>query len=84
MALSDVQQAILMFAAFALGPLAAWFAVGAPFDHSALAVLGGGFVSAILAFIKEYSGSPAPAEQAQAPKVIGYLKDGSPVFDHLD
>jgi hypothetical protein len=88
MALSDLQQAFLMFAAFVLPPIATWFGLGAPTDHSAIAVLGASFIGGIIAFLKEFGGStlvtpPAPQLYITSPSPTAlhqlYIKnpDGS-------
>ncbi len=63
--LSNGQQAIFMFVAFALPSVGVWFGLGAPTDHGALAMLGAGLVGGIIAFVKEALGSPA------APLAVG-------------
>ena len=50
-----------MFLALELPGLSTWFAVGAPTDHTSLAMLGGYTIGAVLAFTKEILGSPASA-----------------------
>lgn len=82
MKLTDFQQAALMFAAFALTPIGAWFGLGAQFDHASMALLGTGVIGGILAFIKEISGSTAPVTTVLPPlgAQIGELADGTPVY----
>ena len=90
MKLTDFQQAALMFLAFALVPVGAWFGLGAQFDHASIALLGSGVIGGILAFIKEISGgvasSPTPtvaeniaAVQALLEKVQVNVTPATPV-----
>jgi hypothetical protein len=62
MNLSDQQQAALMFLAFVLPSLAAWFGIGSPTDHASLALLGSSFIGGVIAYIKESLGGKAPAK----------------------
>ncbi len=68
--LTNSQQAVLMMLAFILGPVAVWFGLGAPTDHQALALLGAGMISGVLAFIKEILGTSATPAAPVPVKVV--------------
>jgi uncharacterized membrane protein YqaE (UPF0057 family) len=56
MKLSDKQQALLMFAAFVLPPVATWMGLGFPVGNVELGILGSSMVGGIIAGIKELLG----------------------------
>jgi len=65
MKLSDKQQALLMFAAFVLPPLATWMGLGYPTGNVELGILGRSMVGGIIAGIKELlGGKPQQSEGA--------------------
>jgi hypothetical protein len=80
--LSNTQQAILMFAGFALAPIGAWLGLGAPLDHASIALMLSGLVGGAIAFAKEMLGGQAPVTTALPPlgAQIGELADGTPVY----
>lgn len=56
MALSDKQQAGLMFAVFVFPALIAWLSNGSPTDRTSLSLLGAAILSGVLALFKEFLG----------------------------
>jgi len=56
MKLTDKQQALLMFAAFVLPPLAVWMGLGYPTGRAELGILGSSLVGGVIAAIKELLG----------------------------
>lgn len=56
MKLSDTQQALLMFAAFVLPPVATWMGLGFPTGNVELGILGSSMVGGIIAGVKELLG----------------------------
>jgi hypothetical protein len=54
--LSDKQQALLMFAAFVLPPLATWMGLGYPTGKVELGILGSSMVGGAIAGVKELLG----------------------------
>lgn len=56
MKLTDKQQALLMFAAFVLPPLATWMGLGYPIGRVELGLLGSSLMGGVIAAIKELLG----------------------------
>jgi len=54
--LTDKQQALVMFAAFVLPPLATWMGLGYPTGRVELGILGSSLVGGFIAGIKELLG----------------------------
>jgi hypothetical protein len=78
--LSNTQQAVLMFVGFALAPIGAWLALGAPLDHASIALMLSGLVGGAIAFTKEILGGQAPSPVVAVGPQIGELADGTPVY----
>ena len=60
MKLTDKQQALLMFSAFVLPPLATWMGLGYPTGRVELGLLGSSLLGGVIAAIKELLGGKPP------------------------
>jgi hypothetical protein len=70
MALTDWQQAALMFFAIFLPSALAWLSAGAPTDKAALLALASAAVGAAIALVKEVLGGQAPPYPAAPPASV--------------
>jgi hypothetical protein len=64
--LTDKQQALLMFAAFVLPPLATWMGLGYPTGRAELGLLGSSLMGGAIAAIKELLGGQPQQENNTA------------------
>ena len=65
MKLTDKQQALLMFAAFVLPPLATWMGLGYPTGRIELGLLGSSLMGGVIAAIKELLGGKPQTTENQ-------------------